>query len=365
MNPKIQVRSPLRIDLSGGTLDIWPLHLFVGEGCVVNMAIDIYSQVEIEPRQEKKDKRVEFICKDISLHQTYPCLSSALEDKGDPRLSWLQAPLKMFPPQGEEEGFTLKVFTQGPVSGAGLGGSSSLLISLLKALLQWQERPLPAPHQLVELAVNIETALLGSPAGSQDHYAALSGGISILHYRLNGVEQELLSPRSLPWDFSDLSFLVYSGKAHHSGTHNFEIISRACQNPNKGEGRDNGNSRDNDNGTLSLLKDLNHLSFSMAQDLREGKREDLARFFQEEYDLRTRLSPSFESKEIKILRQWVLKDGAAQAIKVCGAGGGGCVFVWCDSPEQKAQAERICRERGYECLPFHPVECFKTSTSGF
>ena len=338
MNTKIIARSPSRIDLAGGTLDLWPLYLFTGGGCVVNMAIDIYSEVEIEPRE---DKKVEFICKDLSLHNKYSCLSDALEDK-DPRLKLLQLPLKRFSPK---QGFIISISTQCPVIGAGLGGSSSLLISILKALSQWQKQSLSMKQQ-VELAVNIETSLLGSPAGSQDYYPAISGGISVLHYGFAGVEQELLS---LPWEFSDISFLAYSGKSHHSGSNNFEVLSRACKEASEGP------SKGSDGSILALLKDLNVISLDMAETLRQSKKEKLSQLFHKEYDVRRRLNPAFESKEIKTLSQLVMEKGEAEAVKICGAGGGGCLFVWCASESKKKKTEQICRENGYSLVPFHLV----------
>ena len=330
---------------------------------MVNMAIDIYSEVEIAP---KEDSSVELICKDLALHKKYPSLAVALKDEEDPRLKLLQLPLRIFAPQ---QGFSMKVSTQGPTIGGGLGGSSSLLISILKALAKWQGKTCSLREQ-VELAVNIETALLGTPAGSQDHYPALSGGISILHYGFSGVKQELLAPTSLPWDFADLSLLVYSGKAHHSGTNNFEVISRACYEGIQGVASSptqkdlsqkdlppQGLSKEN---TLVLLKELKAISFDVAEALRQGKKENLSPLFHREYAVRTRLNPAFESKEIKDLQQWVIEKGGAEAVKICGAGGGGCLFVWCASIEKKKKVEHLCREKGYIVVPFHLVDIMNT-----
>ena len=354
----ILVRSPLRIDLAGGTLDLWPLYLLTEGACVVNMAIDIYSEVEITPRQ---DSTVEFVCRDLSLHRKYPSLKEALQDDRDPRLRLLQLPLRVLVPlvdidkQEQQQGFVLRASTQGPVIGGGLGGSSSLLTSLLRALLQWQGRSLSF-QKLVELAVNIETALLGTPAGSQDHYPALSGGISILHYGFSGVRQELLAPTSLPWDFSDLSLLVYSGKAHHSGTNNFEVISRACYEGIHGIHGTQGSQSLAEKKTLTLLKELKAISLDMAETLRQGNKQRLSALFHREYDVRTRLNPAFESKEVKDLREWAMEKGGAEAVKICGAGGGGCLFIWCADVEKKQKVERLCKEKGYKVVPFRLVD---------
>ena len=45
----ISTRAPTRIDLAGGTLDIWPLYLFHPRSITINAAIDLYAKVEIAP----------------------------------------------------------------------------------------------------------------------------------------------------------------------------------------------------------------------------------------------------------------------------------------------------------------------------
>ncbi|MCD6302412.1 MAG: hypothetical protein J7M15_02675 [Anaerolineae bacterium] len=44
---KITVTVPTRIDLAGGTLDVYPLYLFEGGGLTLNAAIDIMAQASI------------------------------------------------------------------------------------------------------------------------------------------------------------------------------------------------------------------------------------------------------------------------------------------------------------------------------
>jgi len=46
----IEVTAPTRVDLAGGTLDIYPLYLFEKGSLTVNVAINLYSQVKIERR---------------------------------------------------------------------------------------------------------------------------------------------------------------------------------------------------------------------------------------------------------------------------------------------------------------------------
>src|SRR5215831_2677474 len=45
----IRASAPTRIDLAGGTIDIWPLYLFHDGACTVNAAISLRAHVQVEP----------------------------------------------------------------------------------------------------------------------------------------------------------------------------------------------------------------------------------------------------------------------------------------------------------------------------
>ena len=44
----VKTKSPMRIDLSGGTLDLWPVHLIIDNCKTINLSISIYSYCELE-----------------------------------------------------------------------------------------------------------------------------------------------------------------------------------------------------------------------------------------------------------------------------------------------------------------------------
>src|SRR3954452_9368221 len=51
---KITAQSPCRVDLAGGTLDIWPLYLFHPHAVTVNIAVDRYTSCELLTRDDGK-----------------------------------------------------------------------------------------------------------------------------------------------------------------------------------------------------------------------------------------------------------------------------------------------------------------------
>ena len=67
------------------------------------------------------------------------------------------------------------------------------------------------------------------------------------------------------------------------------------------------------------------------------------------YPNRKRLAPGITTPQMDLLVEKALANGA-QAAKVCGAGGGGCIAFLCD-PNRKADVERaLAAEAGAEVL---------------
>lgn len=326
---KIEVQSPTRVDLAGGTLDLWPLYSFIGGAVTVNVAIDIMTTAEIEVRQ---DSKIILESRDLNLRNEYSDLKEALADS-DQRLSLLQTQLAYWRP---EVGFNLRTASQSPVGG-GLGGSSSLTISLMKAFSKLTHRGFQSVHRMVHVAHNIEAEVLNTPTGTQDYYPAASGGINVLRYSVDGIAQEILplGGTALAENF----MLVYTGKAHHSGLNNFEVLKDAVH---------------KDQRTLQALRDLKTIAERTANAVKSGQWQKMPELFRQEFEARVRLAPGFSSPEIRHLAEVSLQAGA-QAVKICGAGGGGCVMLWCP-PNKREEVKTACQKHGYQVLNAKPVD---------
>ena len=83
---KIVVKSPTRVDLAGGTLDLWPLYLFINGASTVNVAISIYTTAEITPHD---DVSIVLESADLKVRKSYKDLQEALADT-DPKMILLQ-----------------------------------------------------------------------------------------------------------------------------------------------------------------------------------------------------------------------------------------------------------------------------------
>jgi len=51
---KITSKSPCRVDMAGGTLDIWPLYLYHTGAVTLNFAVDRYTSCSIQTRRDSQ-----------------------------------------------------------------------------------------------------------------------------------------------------------------------------------------------------------------------------------------------------------------------------------------------------------------------
>lgn len=326
---KIIIKSPTRVDLAGGTLDMWPLYAFIGKAVTVNVAIDVYSEVELT---SSADQSIVIESLDLNYKKTFKDIKAVLTTT-DSELSFYKPIIEFFQPQ---MGFTLKTKSQSPV-GAGLGGSSSLMISALKAFYQLLDLKLPSSHDIVHLAHNLEAQMLRTPTGTQDYYPAFSGGLNILNYHPMGIDQKVLKVENSPLKNNFL--LVYTGRSHHSGINNFEVLKSAV---NK------------DKETLMTLSQLNDVAKETAEVCEKGQWQEIPRLFNLEYKYRVQLTSAFSSPEIVKLNEISQQQGA-QAIKICGAGGGGCVLIWTEE-SRRSSIITECQKQGFQMLNSRPVD---------
>ncbi len=324
----VEMRSPTRVDLAGGTLDCWPLQVFVGPCVTVNLAIDVMTGAQLEPLSTSE---IQLEVSDLDYKKTFPDLT-ALMGSSDKELCLVQAVLRYFQPP---KGFRLKTSSQSPVGG-GLGGSSSLCISLIKAFLLLEGRHMGV-YETVTLAHNIEAEVIKSPTGTQDYFPALVPGLNLIHYNAQGPRLETLDLAGTY--IASRMMLVYTGKAHHSGINNWQVLKSVI---------------DGDPKPLKALKKVANISERMAKVCRTQEWGMIPALFDEEFQARVELSAGFTSPEIETLRNLILQGGG-DAVKICGAGGGGCVLVWADPSKHESLGE-ACLKGGFRPIKFQAVE---------
>jgi D-glycero-alpha-D-manno-heptose-7-phosphate kinase len=294
----VESSAPTRIDLAGGTIDIWPLYLFHDGASTINAAISLRAHARVEPRS---DGALEL---------------RSVDTKGHVRAArWLDLPvtgelplLARLARHYRLESATLTTRGESP-AGAGIAGSSALTIAACGALARYTNS-LPAPDDLLRAAMNVECQTIGVPTGVQDYRPALYGGIAAIDLGVDGIRRTALGVGAR--DLERRIVLAYTGAPRSSGTNNWEITKRHI---------------DGDRHVFDCFERIRDTAAAMRAALERGDWDEVGRQIAKEWDNRKRLAPGVTTPAIEALIAGATAAGAT-AGKVCGAGGGGCVFCY-------------------------------------
>jgi D-glycero-alpha-D-manno-heptose-7-phosphate kinase len=322
MIARVTATAPCRVDLAGGTLDIWPLGLLHPGSCTVNVAVSVAVRVTLRGRErgwvvEQDGKRLEVAARAELLASPESALAGLVADHLD------------LPP------FEL-VLTSASPRGAGLGASSAIAVALIAAAERACAASVSSVSSTVHLARDLEARLMGLPTGIQDHYPALLGGALEISHRPGGEE---VRPLSIDLELLGRSLLVaYSGGSHLSAANNFEVVALRLR---------------GDRATIERLSAIAAAASSMAASLEAGDYVSAGRAMTAEWRARRELAPVVSTEAIERILAEALAAGALGG-KVCGAGGGGCVAVLAP-PERRAAVARAIVELGYTVLDCSPT----------
>jgi D-glycero-alpha-D-manno-heptose-7-phosphate kinase len=313
--------APTRIDLAGGTLDIWPLYLFHEGAQTLNVAISLRAHCKIRPRT---DRRIVIVSED-SGKRIEADHWNALRDNAELRL--LGRLLHHF----QVEGLEVTTCSESPM-GAGIAGSSALNIAVCGALAAWTGASL-SDDALLQIAMNVEAQAIDVPTGVQDYRPALYGGVSAVELGVAGVRRV-----GLPVDAEQLQrrlVLAYTNASRNSGINNWEVTKRHI---------------DGDREVQSRFARIRDIAAEMREALQRGDWAEVGRQIAAEWENRKGLAPGVTTEHIDALLAAAAKAGATGG-KVCGAGGGGCLFCIGD-PADVPAIRRALAESGARLLDF-------------
>jgi D-glycero-alpha-D-manno-heptose-7-phosphate kinase len=324
----IVARGCCRVDLAGGTLDMWPLYLFHPGAVTVNMGVSVMTECRIDSTSSPS---ITLRSRDTNKEDRFANVSSLLKAKRFNHA--LAGYLCRFFLQDAalKSGFTLETHSESP-AGAGISGSSALMISTTAALARLTGRKLDK-EKIREIAQNVEAQLIQVPTGCQDYYPALYGGVNAIHLREDGIHCE-----ELPVDHAEINsrfVLVYTGAPRQSGINNWEVFKSHI----------NGDKR-----VFSNFTQIGQIAQEMERAVRSASWTEVARLLREEWKLRKTNAPGITTPLIEKLVSSAMKQGA-RAAKVCGAGGGGCVIFFVE-PDAQGRVKRAIEQQGGQVLPF-------------
>jgi D-glycero-alpha-D-manno-heptose-7-phosphate kinase len=318
----INAQSPCRVDLAGGTLDIWPLYLYHANAVTVNFAVDRYTSCELRTRN---DKQIILRSADQKGEESFASLE-ALDSAGKYKLPLLAYVVRFFRP---ETGIELSTNSEAP-AGAGISGSSSLIISIASALNKLTGKGYNI-EKIREIAQNVEAQIIRVPTGCQDYYPAMYGGVSAIELTAAGIQRQAI-PVGLD-EFNSRAVLAYSGKPRNSGINNWEVTKLHI---------------DGDKAVFRNFERIAQIAHALRGSLEKADWREVARLIREEWSHRRKNAPGITTPLIDRLIE-VTKKSGARAAKVCGAGGGGCVFFLVE-PDAKERVQSAIEAEGAEVL---------------
>jgi D-glycero-alpha-D-manno-heptose-7-phosphate kinase len=319
---RVSAKAPCRVDLAGATLDIWPLYLFHDGVVTVNFAVNRYTYCDIAAR---KDSRLVLRSRDLKREETFESFDELYAAKTY-RLPLLALLVRFFSPSG---GLTLESASEAP-AGAGISGSSALMISVASALNKWTGRKYKI-GKIREIVQNVEAQVIRVPTGAQDYYPAMYGGVSAIEFGPAGIERA-----SLPVDCDELDerfVLAYTGAPRNSGINNWEVTKRHI---------------DGDKSIHRNFDRIAAVSIAMRRAMERNDWDDAGRLMREEWSARRKNVPGITTPLIDRLVSVTRRAGSTGA-KACGAGGGGCV-VFLVEPGAKERVAKIIAAEGGKVL---------------
>jgi D-glycero-alpha-D-manno-heptose-7-phosphate kinase len=318
----IRASAPTRIDLAGGTLDIWPLYLFHEHAQTVNAAISLRAHAEVVSRDDNT-----LVLESIDGAQLVQVADwrSLNGGKGLPLLSRLA----YFFRAGN---LTLRTRGESP-AGAGIAGSSALNVAVCGAFAAWSGKNFDA-ESLLTIAMNVEAQVINVPTGLQDYRPAYYGGVAAIELKADGVMRVGLEVN--PVELEQRIVLAYTGAPHFSGTNNWEITKRHI---------------DGDRHVFECFERIAAAAAGVRDGLVNADWAAVARHINDEWEARKALAPGVTTPMIESLMASA-KSAGARAAKVCGAGGGGCLFCLAE-PDDVPAVRQALASGGARILDYH------------
>lgn len=288
--------APARVDIAGGTLDIWPLYLWHQGARTVNAAVTLRATTTVTPIA----RGLEIVSIDTGARASAEHID-AIDAHDHTRLV-----VQILKAIGVSAGLRIETTSRVP-AGSGLGGSSTLAVTIAAAVLGSLSREV-SKRDLRQLVRDAEAQVIRVPTGIQDYEAAIHGGV--LDIALNPGEIEthrLVEDESF---VEDRILLVDAGITRFSGLNNWEMF--------KAQVDDSGNIR-------QLFAEIVAAAREACVAITTEDETALVQAVAREWKARRALAPGVATPEVDQIVAIAQTQGGAA--KVCGAGGGGIVLA--------------------------------------
>ena len=322
----IRSKAPLRLGLAGGGSDVSPYSDLYG-GIILNATINLYAYCTIE---ETTDDAITVESYDGDCFEQY-ALARELEIDGKASLLKgtynrvmrdFDLPLKAC---------RITTYNDAP-AGSGLGTSSTMVVAILKAFVEWYSLPL-GDYEIARLAYEIERKDLQLSGGKQDQYAATFGGFNYMEFLKD--DMVIVNPLKVKrWIIDELEasiVLYFTGRSRSSAA----IIDEQKKNTSSGNTR-----------SIEAMHRIKQSSVDMKLAVLKGDMKEFARILGQGWEDKKKMAGAITNPVIEEAFEVALKAGAL-AGKVSGAGGGGFIMFVVNPARKKAVTDALSRLNGF------------------
>lgn len=316
----IRSKAPFRLGLAGGGTDVSPYSDQFG-GAILNATINLYARTTIIPTSNEK-----IIFHSIDQKKSFSYNSQVelpLNGEIDLQIGIYNRIVKEFN-NGKPLSFELTTSMDVP-TGSGLGTSSTLVVSILGAFVEWLKLPL-GEYDIAKLAYDIERVDLNLAGGKQDQYAATFGGVNFMEFYGDKV---IVNPLNIKKSMlNEISFnlvLYYTQTSRESA----KIIEKQIENVKK-----------SDNKPIEAMHRLKQQAFSMKEAFLKNELINIGKTLHESWENKKQMATGISNNTIDDIYQTAIENGAVGG-KISGAGGGGFMFFYTENTNQYRVTEAL------------------------
>ncbi|MCB0509074.1 MAG: dehydrogenase [Chitinophagales bacterium] len=303
----IRSKAPLRIGLAGGGTDVSPYSDIYG-GAILNATLSLYASASIKPRNDGK-----IILNAIDRNEQLELKSEeALAIDGNLDLAkgvynrivkdFVKAPLS----------FELNTYVDAP-PGSGLGSSSTLVVAMLGAFVEWLKLPL-GEYDIAHLAYSIEREDLKMAGGKQDQYAATFGGVNYMEFFAG--EKVIVNPLRIKPEFI------------HELEHNLVLFyTQTSRLSSKIIEEQTNNVHSKKSSSIEAMHQLKEQSVLMKEAILKGNIDDIGKILHNGWMHKKLMADGISNASIDAIYETALQHGATGG-KISGAGGGGFMIFY-------------------------------------
>ena len=333
MNRQVTTEGSVRVDLLGGTLDLNPINLILPNVVTLNVATSLKAKVTIKALNFDG---VEIISRDYNTAVKFKSsdfTEEKLRNNFFGNMTFIAHILNLF---GLHKEISLELESGSP-AGAGLGGSSAMGVTCYTALSHYLKIDFDKVDAINKVNAIEALVLDCGPAGYQDYYPAMFGGVLGLVAAPGRVIIQQLYSEELKFALESHLTLVYSGETRLSGINNWEVYKAFF---NK------------DQAVRKGLAEISYLSKSALECIHQENYSELINLIALEGEERRKLFPGILTPAMQELHGVIKSHGSQLGMKVCGAGGGGC-FLLTHHPKDKSTIDNIIEKFQMKKLDFN------------